>query len=93
VSNCIPCLSKEFKDAINKEFKNDRVAAMLDEIETCKPGHLINLCPRSSRGEKQKREPSAYQQFVGQCLREKHLHGFDPGAMKDCAGQWQEMKK
>ena len=38
------------------------------------------------------RKRSKYQIFVGECLRGKHLKGFDPTALKDCAQRWRERK-
>ena len=38
------------------------------------------------------RKKSEYQVFVSGCLKAKHLKGFDPGALKDCAAQWRERK-
>lgn len=36
------------------------------------------------------RKRSAYQEWVSQCMKAKHLTGLDPGAMRDCAQQWRE---
>ena len=38
------------------------------------------------------RKKSEYQTFVGECLRAKHLKGFDPRALSACAAQWRERK-
>ena len=45
-------------------------------------------------GRKQKREPSAYQTFIGNCLREKKIKSFAdaPAKMKECATAWRAHK-
>ena len=89
---CIPCLAEDFKIAINEKFKTVEVAALLSGIPNCPDGQLVNFCKKTSKGSTggggQKRAPSAYQTFIGSCLRDKHLKGFDPEAMKDCAVKW-----
>jgi hypothetical protein len=87
MAKCVPCLSKEIKAAIREKINDARTMSALEEIPDCPSGTDMQLC-----GGK-KRKTSAYQEFVGQCLRDKKLTHFDPSALKDCAAQWRKQKK
>jgi hypothetical protein len=91
MAKCSPCISEEFKDAIKDRFNNPHVSSMVDAIPSCQRGMTIQLCP--GKTSKEKRAPSEYNLFVKDCMQSKHLKGFDPGAMKDCAAQWKTKKK
>jgi hypothetical protein len=45
-------------------------------------------------GAKSKRVPSAYQRFIGDCMKSKHIKGFGqaPAAMRECAAAWRAQK-
>lgn len=93
---CVPCLGYRIKKVLATEL-GDKVEDTLKDIPTCNDQFAINMCESSPREEpkasKKGRKLSAYQQFVSVCMKSKNLKGFDPGAMKDCAAQWQEEKK
>lgn len=59
----------------------------INELPNCSDGVSIQFDPSKKRGEKKKREPSAYNIFVGQCMK-----GGNKG-MKQCATEWKEQKR
>lgn len=81
----MPCLGADIKKAI-EPLLDAGTRKLLDSIPDCDDGREIKVCGKSARAK------SAYQEFTGQCLRDKHLKKFDPGALKDCARQWREKK-
>lgn len=93
---CVPCLGYRIKKTL-VEGLGDSVAETVKKIPTCDDQLAIQFCEQISRGElpkaKRARRTSAYQVFMGTCLKERHKEGFDPGAMKTCAAQWREEKK
>ena len=84
---CTPCLSQDIKDIISEKLRDSRIDQLLDSIKTCDTELTIELCGKKVRPR------SAYQEFVGNCLRGKHLKKFDPGALKECAAEWRQQKK
>lgn len=93
---CTPCLGYQIKKTLVNEL-GDSVAETVKKIPTCDDQLAINLCENTPGGRSTKskkgRRLSAYQLFVSKCMKDKHLKGFDPGAMKDCAAQWREEKE
>lgn len=83
---CIPCLGVQVKEAIAENLTGSAIKAVLEQIPTCPGKQDIQMCLKPPR------KRSAYQEFAGECLRAKHLHKFDPNAMRDCAAQWREKK-
>jgi len=96
---CKPCLSHELKDVIHN-FTSDRQTIMqLNQIPDCSPGEIMNICECSGRGvkgEKKKREPSAYNIFIKECLGKYDLKGQPFGTagkfMAGCAAEWRQSK-
>jgi hypothetical protein len=86
---CTPCLSDEVKDAIRERIRDPQVLSILDVTPSCSGPELMELC------QKKKRAASAYQTFVGECLKRKKITGFDdaPDKMRECAAEWRELKK
>ena len=87
-TRCTPCLSEEVKNAIREKIKDPQVLSILEVTPSCVGPELIELCLRK------KRQASAYQAFVGECLRQKKIKGFSdaPGKMRECAAEWQKQK-
>ncbi len=81
---CKPCLGRDIKAAILKEVTDEAVVALLERVADCAEATAIELCGAGVRAR------SRYQQFVSECMVSKHLKGFDPEAMKDCARQWKQ---
>lgn len=71
------------------KIKDPQVLSILDATPSCVGKELIELCL------KKKRQPNAYQVFVGECLRRKKVRGFDdaPGKMRECAAEWGDQKR
>ncbi len=84
-------MSKDVKERLAANFPGLR--PKLEQVATCPgPGDIV-LCEGPADGRRRaKREPSAYNRFIGDCLRNKHLTHFDPQAMKDCAAKWKQQK-
>ena len=82
-SKCVPCLGRDIRAAILQEVKDEEVRQALDKIPECPEPRGIEVCGR---------RVSAYQQFVSDCMKAKHLKGLDPAAMGDCAAQWKKRK-
>jgi hypothetical protein len=89
---CTPCLGTIIKQAIID--KNPSLAPVMGYITDCEQPLDMEFCA-SSKGRKGKREPSAYNIFVKQCML-KHggvkAFGDAAGLMKKCAGEWREQK-
>lgn len=88
---CTPCISEDIKDLIREGTKHPRVLAALEKIPSCPVKSDIQLC------EKAKRMPSAYQEFIGKCMREKPIAGQPFGTaskfIKECAADWRKFKE
>lgn len=85
----IACLSARLKRVLGEELGREPASeALLRELER------VPACPRGTligfTGRKGKRQPNAYQQFVGECMKGKDLKSFDqaPKAMRECAARW-----
>lgn len=91
---CIPCMSKSLKQAILNFTDDPQTTKAVNEIATCPTGIIMDLC---LGGTKTGRQPSAYQQFIGQCMKSKPIKGkpFGEAAkyMKECSAQWKQQKK
>ena len=89
---CSPCLSREVRDLLHGAL-DERVPhlnELLARIPDCPSGQLINLCS-ATRGLREKRAPSAYNIWIGSCMKGKNIKGFGNAApaMKECAAAWQ----
>ncbi len=83
---CSPCLGAEVKQAIRQGVDGRQVQIVLESIPDCADPIGIEVCGKKGKAR------SAYQEFVGTCLKAKKLKKFDPEAMKECARQWRERK-
>jgi hypothetical protein len=88
MAKCVPCLSKEAKDALISITNNAVISQQLQEVETCPVGEFMNFCT------KKKRAKSAYQLFVSDCMKSKKIKQFGEAstAMKECAIEWKKRK-
>jgi len=89
-AKCTPCMGKELKAALKFNVDDPKLHAALDKVPDCDKPRAFELCGKLKGS---KRPLSAYQSFVSECMKAKKLHGFDPEAMKDCAGRWREQKE
>lgn len=92
IPRCVPCISAELKSLALDLVKEDKKQAeRIASIKTCTNDDIINLC--SAR---QKRQPSRYQVFIGECMKSKPIKGKPFGAashyMRECAQEWREQK-
>jgi len=96
---CIPCLSKGIKELL-KQHVSDELHEMIDEVETCPTGVVMELCPAGVGNEKSTKRKSTgrseYQAFISQCMKSKPIKGKPFGAasqyMKECAVEWKRVK-
>ena len=81
---CQPCLSDELREIIRDNIHDPGIDELLATVPTCPIGTVMELCL------KKKRAPSAYQQFISECMKKKNIKGFGnaPAAMKECALEW-----
>ena len=89
-TKCVPCMSEPLKKVI-REFTDDpQTNTMLETVATCPIGEILNLC------QGKKRQPSAYQLFIGECMRSKPIKGKPFGTasnfMKECSLEWKSRK-
>ena len=89
-TKCVPCMSKPLKDLI-REFTDDpQTLKIIDTVAICPVGEILNICSRI------KRQPNAYQLFIGDCMRSKPIKGKPFGAaaeyMKECSLEWKSRK-
>lgn len=87
---CTPCVAPEVREFISRTFPDVATAQMLARLPDCTSGEALNVCGGRRGG----RAPSAYQAFIGECLRGKKVKGFAdaPAKMKACAQEWRERK-
>ena len=92
-TKCETCISKNVKDLLAERFPVLRTK--IDNIPECAQPSDINLCAAPTDGRKRsKREPSAYNMFIGKCMKDQNIHGRAeaPEAMRICAAAWQRSK-
>ena len=95
---CTPCISLTLKEEIKKFTEDDpAVVKVLERVPDCPTGKTLNICEcERQRGGRAKREPSAYNLFVKDCLSTKDLKGKPFGTagkfMGECAQEWQRQK-
>lgn len=84
----ITCMSQSIKKRMG-DVLGDPLSRDLALLPNCESGTPIEF-GRSKGGTRQKREPSQYQKFIGQCMKAKHVKSFSeaPGIMKACATEW-----
>ncbi len=97
----ITCLSNRLRKAmagalISAGFNDDGTLRALQAFPECEIGDLkVEQEKRTEKGEiKAKRPRSAYQNFISECMKAKHIKGFGNAApaMKECAAQWKSRK-
>jgi len=86
---CQPCLGRDIKDAILREIRDPGVDAVVGKVRDCDDPVGIELCGKVGRAR------SAYQEFIGGCLREAKVKSFAdaPAKMKACAAAWRNRPK
>lgn len=89
---CRPCLGTEVKQAIVREFP--QLAKRVNAVPTCPEPEEIVMCPCRDRGQpRAKRPPSAYNRFIGTCLKQRPENTPVSEAMKSCAAKWKQGKR
>ncbi len=85
---CIPCLSDRTKEVLMSEYPH----LHLESVPSCRGNKELDMCVGIVNKEKKGR--SEYQQFVSECMKNKHIKGFGqaPLAMKECAGEWRKVR-
>ncbi len=92
MAKCVPCMAESLKDII-REFTDDpHTLKQVDEIATCSLGEIMELCGGKTGG----RKPSAYNEFISQCMKGKPIKGKPFGTaskyMKECSEEWKALK-
>ena len=102
VEECIPCIGGAIKEAIYGA--NPELDSILKKIKECDNPFDLNFCSVKGRlnrlrrkGEKrEKRDPSAYNMFISQCMKQQKSGGGGreqvQDAMRSCAAQWKKKK-
>ncbi len=94
VVKCVPCLGKTIKEIILGKVPD--LKETLAGIPDCpdRAGVIICKAPRSARSRRtgEKRAPSAYNQFVSECMKAGNIHGREEAAarMKVCGAEWKQ---
>ena len=88
----INCLGRQAKAELAKLLGPEH-AKTIDEFPACRDGQEVGFGGRGGGG-KGTRAPSAYQAFIGRCMKERGVKSFGeaPAAMKHCAGEWRKSK-
>lgn len=76
---CIKCISKEVKKTLI-DMDDPSLSIIVEAIPLCESEKSIEI----EEGKK-KRKPSAYNQFVGECIR-----SGQGSNIKDCAALWKK---
>ena len=91
---CIPCLGRDVKDFIKQQYPGRAVVALLDSVKDCPDTEPMRLC--QARDGRKGRAPSAYNIFIGQCLKSKPIAGKGFGAaqpyFKECVDEWRQKR-
>ena len=88
---CIKCISEELKQVLivaglaGLDYKTQEI---VDTIPLCPDDTLIEFELKKTR------KPSAYSQFIGQCIKDTRQDNKMPvsEAMKGCAIKWKQQK-
>ncbi len=85
MAGCKPCIGEGIKSSLLKEYPG--LEELLDKIPTCSEALGIELCPCAEEGggRRRKRAPSAYNTFIGSCMKQGK-------GMKDCAAEYKRSK-
>ena len=95
----ITCLSPQLKDVIIDALglpEDDQLTREIRAMIDCSPGSALifgDKCPPCAAAgkSKTKRAPSAYQQFMGTCMKENQT-GDAKETMKSCVDRWNAQK-
>lgn len=90
----IICVGPKMRSILLEHAASRAEHDIIQRIPECPPPQEIDLgISRRGRREKgEKRAPSAYNTFIGNCMKAKHIKGFGNAApaMKDCAAEWRK---
>jgi len=94
-------MSKDVKEIL-KQHIDDVVSGeeattlrgFISNFPTCGVGIPLELEEIKEKRARKKRAPSAYNQFIGKCMKAKKIKKFGEasGAMKACALEWRKTK-
>lgn len=89
VKTCKVCLSQEIKKALLKVIQDQKTIDLINQTPECPDGQSVEFCLKPPQGK------GAYQLFISKCLEKKNIKGSGaaPGAMKECALEWQKQKQ
>lgn len=94
----IVCIGTNVRTAILGQIKSRDLSAQIQAIPECTLPDAMELTEvkrtRREGGERVKRAPSAYNIFIGTCMKGKHIKGFGNAApaMRECAATWKSRK-
>ena len=84
VAVCTPCIGSQLREAILE--RNPDLKPLMKKIADCDEPLLMDLClDQPRKGGRQKRAPSAYNIFAGNCMRQGK-------PLKQCAAEWKQRK-
>jgi len=90
----IICIGTDVKTAILGRINSRDLSAQIQAIPECTLSDAIELTEvkrtRKERREKEKRAPSAYNTFIGTCMKKAHIKSFGEAGpeMRKCAAEW-----
>lgn len=98
---CVPCLSKSIKKLLTDSVAEPELHKQIADMPECPKGYTLQFCPISAGGgrrqhteTREKRAPSAYNVFIGSCMKSKPIKGKPFGEagkfMKECAAAWKQ---
>lgn len=86
---CISCINPDLKEIILQEVDDPGLRALPE----CADGSAIGFSfPDARDTGRRKRAPSAYNRFMGDCIRGGSADVPVPQRMKACSVQWKEKK-
>jgi hypothetical protein len=96
-AKCVSCIGQAVKEVILERIPDLR--RDLEAIPDCPERVAVMICQPVARGRSrrtgEKRAPSAYNQFISQCMKAGNIHGREEaaGRMKTCAADWRQRRK
>ena len=86
----IRCLAPSLKELLLERTGDPRLHA----VRECDDGSLIQIISgRREGGVKRTRAPSAYNEFIGRCVKEKGNGRPVTERFRECAADWKRRKK
>ena len=76
---CKSCISAKIKGLILNEYPS--LEPVMDTIPDCTGDEMIKFCPTEGGTKRTKRAPSAYNIFIGACIKQGK-------GMKECAAEY-----